>query len=294
MWLINVENGLLEEFIGARIPPYAILSHTWEDGQEVTFQEVNDHQANKGKRGYQKIKMTCKLAAEDGLQYVWVDTCCIDKSSSAELTEAINSMYNWYKRSAQCYAYLSDLSSVPTVPLEGGSWAVEHCRWFRRGWTLQELIAPTEIKFYNQDWRLCFKRSDASDQLAQITGVESEILNHTKELSMVSVAQKMSWAASRQSTRIEDTAYCLLGIFEINMPLLYGEEERAFTRLQAEIIKSCPDPSIFAWTHLEAGRTAKLFSGVLAPSPESFSSCRKMIKLRGLFIILKGLQIKGP
>ncbi|KAF2994341.1 hypothetical protein E8E14_003551 [Neopestalotiopsis sp. 37M] len=283
MWLINVETRNLEEFIGSanRIPQYAALSHTWEDGQEVSFQEYRQSPTGGDKTGYLKIEMTCRQAARDGLQYAWVDTCCIDKSSSAELSEAINSMFNWYKRSTQCYVYLRDLSTTPDPGFNEAE--IRHCVWFTRGWTLQELIAPSEVKFYNQDWNFCFTKSGACIQLSTITGVDIGALNHDKSLDSLSVAQKMSWAASRRTTRIEDIAYCLLGIFDINMPLLYGEEEKAFFRLQEEIIKSCPDPSIFGWKlapdEAPMGNTSELLSGVLAPSPNNFRHLGKMDRL---------------
>ncbi|ETS75102.1 hypothetical protein PFICI_13586 [Pestalotiopsis fici W106-1] len=279
MWLINVETRKLEEFFGIdRIPKYAALSHTWEDGQEVTFQEFRSSPTRGLKRGYRKIDLACRQAAEDRFKYVWVDTCCIDKSSSAELTEAINSMFNWYERSKQCYVYLCDLS-ITTDKVEN----IEGCKWFKRAWTLQELISPIEIKFYNRNWDLCFSKSSALTQLSTITDVDARALNHSKPLNTFSVAQKMSWASSREATRIEDIAYCLLGIFNINMPLLYGEEEKAFLRLQEEIIKTCPDPSIFAWklpsAEVTTDNASDLLHGVLAPSPEYFSECGGMDRL---------------
>ncbi|KAH7303810.1 heterokaryon incompatibility protein-domain-containing protein [Stachybotrys elegans] len=287
MWLINNETLALEEFIGHSIPPYGILSHTWLDGEEVSFQEMRQQPGIHGKRGWEKIEMTCRLAAQDGLKYAWVDTCCIDKSSSAELTEAINSMYNWYKRSVRCYAHLSDLRTVITMESLSDPEVVGCCRWFQRGWTLQELIAPSDIKFYNRNWEYCFDKSDTAYQLGMISSVDPDILSHSKDLSTISVAQKMSWAARRCTTRTEDTAYCLLGIFDINMPLLYGEGEKAFSRLQAEIIRACPDPSILAWTYPKDGDDLGMqtrFSGVLAPSPAFFASCRHMEKLDGYFL----------
>lgn len=280
MWLINVETRNLEEFIGSadRIPQYAALSHTWEDGQEVSFQEYRRFPTGDDKTGYMKIEMTCRQAARDGLQYAWVETCCIDKSSSAELSEAINSMFNWYKRSTHCYVYLRDLSTIPGPEFD--KMEIAHCVWFGRGWTLQELIAPSKVKFYNQDWRFCFTKLNACAQLSTITGVDIGVLTHEQPLSTLSIAQKMSWAASRKTTRVEDMAYCLLGIFDINMPLLYGEEEKSFLRLQEEIIKSCPDPSIFGWALASAGaamrNTSDLLSGVLAPSPKAFGGCGEM------------------
>lgn len=284
MWLIDVETRRLAEFIGLEVPPYAILSHTWVSSQEVTFQEMRSPAAldptSASKSGWDKIDRTCRQAAEDGLKYAWVDTCCINKESSAELSEAINSMFRWYKRAAVCYVYLSDLAGLPrsedTDELDD---SIKHCRWFSRSWTLQELIAPLHIEFYDRDWDFCFTKEMASEALARITGIEVGILNHEDDLSAVSVAQKMSWAATRQSTRIEDAAYSLVGIFGINMPLLYGEEERAFLRLQAEIISSCPDPTIFAWMHRPEPHQNDYYSGVMASSPLPFEDCAEVKRL---------------
>ncbi len=285
MWLINVKTRLLEEFIGLEIPEYAILSHTWEAGQEVTFQEISrDPRGINGKRGYWKIDQTCRQAICDGLDYAWVDTCCIDKSSSAELSEAINSMFRWYQRASVCYVYLVDLLRAVAPQVVD----VQDCRWFTRSWTLQELIAPRHMKFYSRDWDFCFTKSDASAHLSHIAGINMHVLCNEKPLSTVCVAQKMSWARSRQATRVEDIAYSLLGIFDINMPLLYGEEAKAFMRLQSEIIRSCPDLSILAWSDnpIPGGNTVvneeavDLFSTVLASSPGNFGVCSNFSKLQ--------------
>lgn len=290
MWLIHVETRQLEEFVGLEIPQYAILSHTWVTGQEVTYQEMRSLSGQtptlSSKGGWQKIDRTCRQAARHGLKYAWVDTCCIDKSSSAELSEAINSMFRWYKRATVCYVFLPDLVRFSDDEAEGGLQAsIEHCRWFTRSWTLQELIAPLHINFYNQDWDFCFTKAVAANPLARITGIDVDILTHKKDLSTASVAQKMSWAGTRQSTRIEDLAYSLLGIFEINMPMLYGEEERAFLRLQAEIIRTCPDPSILAWRlptelpQIISEDPENWYSGVMASSPVAFQDCAKLTSL---------------
>lgn len=164
-------------------------------------------------------------------------SCCIDKSSTAELSEAINSMFRWYRNAAICYAYLEDVTSLSHL---------DQSRWFTRGWTLQELVAPRDVLFYSSDWRLLGSKLELSDQLWKITRIEPEILS-TGVFDHVSIATRMSWAGNRQTTRIEDAAYCLMGIFEVNMPLLYGEGRKSFTRLQEEIMKVSDDQSLFAW-----------------------------------------------
>jgi hypothetical protein len=254
--------SLIERF-GDDIPPYAILSHTWgSSDEEVSFQDM---QAGSGehKRGYRKILFCGKQAANDGLSFFWVDTCCIDKTSSAELSEAINSMYMWYKAAWVCYAYLADVASISTL---------ENSRWFTRGWTLQELIAPTEVVFFNGEWERLGTRLQLSTSIQDCTGVSVRAFLENRSLEWFSIAQKMSWAARRSTTRTEDAAYCLLGLFGINMPLIYGEGENAFVRLQDEIMKVSEDHSLFAWKS-EDDR-----GGCLAISPSSFRDCANVVQ----------------
>ncbi|ROW10296.1 hypothetical protein VMCG_02053 [Cytospora schulzeri] len=246
MRLINAATLRFEEFFGASIPIYAILSHTWEN-EEVTFEEfLKPHSTTKD--GYIKIKSTCDVALRRGLEYVWIDTCCINKSSSAELTEAINSMFRWYERCELCIAYLVDVAPTGDDPEGFGS-----SRWFTRGWTLQELLAPHEVDFFSSDWTPIGTRGKLAGPISRITGVDEVYLVTTKRgsrfslLKQASVAERMSWAARRITTREEDIAYCLLGIFGVNMPLIYGEGMNAFIRLQEEILKNCFDPTLLSW-----------------------------------------------
>ncbi|KAH8755622.1 hypothetical protein F5882DRAFT_482080 [Hyaloscypha sp. PMI_1271] len=209
--------------------------------------------------GWKKIEGCCQMASRDQLEWAWVDSCCIDKTSSAELSEAINSMFRWYRDAEVCYAYLSDVWG----PLEPGLMMMGDFRsskWFTRGWTLQELLAPDELKFFNKDWGEIGTKESLREALCQVTGIK-----HLFNFEDASVAQKMSWAAKRVTTRLEDQAYCLLGIFGVNMPPLYGEGPGAFLRLQLEIMRISNDESLFAWEDdsIESG-------GLLAPSPKSF------------------------
>jgi len=258
--------------------PYAILSHTWgEDDAEVTLEDLLQG-TGKDKKGYEKIQLCGEQAARDGLRHFWVDTCCIDKTSSAELAEAINSMYRWYQRSTVCYVFLSDLPASASLPA-----ALSRCRWFTRGWTLQELIAPKEVIFFDQEWKPRGSKRDLVELLSNTTGIGPGILRCEQELASIAVAQKMSWAAHRETTRIEDIAYCLLGIFDVNMPLLYGEEEKAFRRLQEEIIKSTADLSLFAWTIPSRLRSSEAhetrhYCGVLAEKPLYFAECGSLMR----------------
>lgn len=273
MWLIDTSSLLLKKFSSFSLPfPYAILSHTWgPDEDEVSFQEMKEvpkSSLTTGKPGFRKISKTCELARTiHGLKYAWVDTCCIDKTSSSELTEAINSMFTWYQRSAACFIWLSDL--------ESNNGSMHDCKWFTRGWTLQELIAPTEVVFYDKTWRDRGNKRDLSAEIARISGVSSRILIGNQNLDEIPVAVRMSWAARRETTRIEDLAYCLLGIFNVNMPMLYGEGQKAFIRLQEEIIKENPDMSIFAWKAIP--NITVNYTGLLAESPVQFGTASNLV-----------------
>ncbi|KAK0707801.1 heterokaryon incompatibility protein-domain-containing protein [Lasiosphaeris hirsuta] len=264
MRLINAQSLRLEEHFDSNAPPYAILSHTWEDG-EVSFQDtaLPASAKTRSKPGYKKIEETCRLACEHGLELSWVDTCCIDKSSSAELTESINSMFRWYQDASICFVYLSDLE--PTVSIQDG---MKRCRWFRRGWTLQELLAPRNIQFYDRDWKFRGTKDNFVDIIKATTRIPKSILQGQTSIRDYSVASKMAWAAKRKTTRIEDTAYCLMGIFGVNMALIYGEGPRAFKRLQEEIVKNSNDLTIFSWD--EADRTLA-HQNLFATSPAAFA-----------------------
>jgi hypothetical protein len=241
MRLINTETLELVWF-NEPTTEYAILSHTWGK-DEVSLQEFQQPD-REYKSGFRKIEGCCRQARSDGISWVWVDTCCIDKTNSAELSEAVNSMYSWYWGSFVCYAFLEDVPPrQPKFPNE----AFAKARWFQRGWCLQELIAPSKVEFYARDWTDIGTKWSLEEKIALITGIPPRVLrerclhNHT-------VAEKMSWASSRSTTRIEDMAYCLMGIFDIHMPLIYGEGCKAFTRLQTEILAQSEDYSFLIWT----------------------------------------------
>ncbi|KAB5584766.1 heterokaryon incompatibility protein-domain-containing protein [Coniochaeta sp. 2T2.1] len=257
MRLIKTTTLELEEFPGL-VPSYAILSHTW--GKEEPHTPM----------GFFKILHASLRARSDDLSYLWVDTCCIDKTSSAELSEAINSMYGWYRNSTVCYAYLSDvppLSPSGAAPHVISSSPFRRSRWFKRGWTLQELLAPKNLTFFSSDWSEISTKQLVAPLLQEITGIHATYLLRTKHITSASVAERMSWVSDRTTTRPEDVAYCLLGVFDVHMPLIYGEGARAFVRLQEEIIKISEDHSIFAWTTLWAD---PLRCTLLAPDPICF------------------------
>ncbi|TBU55493.1 hypothetical protein BD310DRAFT_825619 [Dichomitus squalens] len=192
-----------------------------------------------------KIRDACRVAREAGHRYLWIDSCGIDKTSSSELTESINSMYKWYGLAEVCYAYLADVPSGEDPRADQS--AFRESRWHKRGWTLQELIAPFDVVFLAEDRTQIGTKLALVDLVEEITGIPEGALIHAKSLDEFSVAQRLSWAAQRETTREEDRAYSLLGIFNINMPTLYGEGARAFRRLQEEILRRIPDLSLFAW-----------------------------------------------
>lgn len=298
MRLLNTKNLELVAKPDDDIPSYAILSHTWGSG-EVSLQDMQGFGGKlasaagrvklfRTKKGLKKVIDAAKLASSDGYEWIWIDTCCIDKTSSAELSEAINSMYRWYENSGVCYVYLEDVAAPFYDSLQSSRAAhfyssLSKSRWVTRGWTLQELIAPQTVQFHSQDWVLIGTKKDRNFQfaLATATGIEIGILSGQTTVAEVSVANRMKWAWKRQTTRFEDAAYCLIGIFAVNMPLLYGEGgQRAFIRLQEEILKATDDQSIFAWRLPSELEESRLVSGLLANSPAHFggvSSMRPML-----------------
>lgn len=283
----------------------------------------------KASEGYAKIKRCCEQAKQDGYSWAWVDTCCIDKRSSAELSEAINSMYRYYWNASKCYAYLSDVSATGSVPMEPNveldadisrrkrrwrnmpfrnlkadasarrpsllriptslqspdrtpcSYPEEEVpitcsRWFERGWTLQELLAPVVVEFYDKHWIFLGTKSSLANKIQEITGISVRYILDRSSISTASIGLRFSWASNRRTTRDEDIAYCLLGIVGVNMPLLYGEGRRAFRRLQVELLKQTRDHTVFAWSgrwwisiSVRDTTGEKYF---LAPSPMYFST----------------------
>ena len=256
MWLLNVETRELKAFDDRDSPPYVILSHRWED-EEVTFQDMQNGQPEH-KNGWRKIDTFCEQVSRDKfwLDWVWIDTCCIDKTNGSELSEAINSMYKWYEKAEVCVAYLSDVSSFDEF---------EHSAWFTRGWTLQELLAPSRVYFFGRDWNELGTKESLDTPITSATGIPKEALGYGFAPRAFSVADKMLWASRRQTARMEDMAYSLLGIFDVNMPLIYGEGKRAFYRLQEEILRTSEDLTIFAWQGIGHSDFE-----VLARSPKSF------------------------
>lgn len=260
----------------------------------MTFQDL---QSGRGPsmKGWAKIERCCAQAAKDDWRYVWIDSCCIDKSSSAELSEAINSMFQWYRQAEVCFTYLSDVPS-------GGDWKTHMAegsdfrasKWFTRGWTLQELLAPSEVIFFDKDWVDIGSRSAFASLITEVTGIlDVDDYNIDK----LCIATVFSWASKRETTRIEDRAYSLMGLFNVHMPLLYGEGNQAFMRLQMELLKVTDDETIFAWTIPGAMNFCR--EGMLAGSLECFALsniCKQqfIIRKKPHFMTNQGLRVDWP
>lgn len=281
MRLLNTTTYKLEDFYSSP-PPYAILSHRWEE-HEVTFADLagpileNERETWEPKDtrkaiSWKKIKGACKIAREQdcAIKWIWLDMCCINKESSAELQESLNSMFAWYRDAGICLVYLRDVPDCELWDASKDDSAFQESEWFARGWTLQELIAPgNSMLFFSRDWKPIGTRGDLASLISDITNIDVTLLsgNHTNpvpsgdssvatsdtnrrrvDFSRWSIATRMSWAAKRKTTREEDRAYSLAGLFDVSLTVMYGEGgENAFWRLQLEIIQKSPDQSIFAW-----------------------------------------------
>jgi hypothetical protein len=251
MRLLHTRSLELQPFIFTQAPDYVILSHRW-GAKELTFEDVAKDPISKPTSqarkitGFSKVRGACDQAAKDGYDWVWIDSCCIDRSSSADLQEAINSMWSYYARANICYIYLVD------VPHRDAGWGqqFQQSEWFTRGWTLQELIAPECVEFYTEDWSPIGTKLERYKEIAEITQIDPEVLVQDRSVETFSAAERLSWAAHRQVTREEDEAYSLWGLFQVNMPMLYGEgRERAFVRLQEAIYKSTTDHTLFLFRY---------------------------------------------
>ncbi|KAH9914372.1 HET-domain-containing protein [Epithele typhae] len=255
MWLLCTRTAELKSFARPEDVPggYAILSHVWEPpGKEDTFQRILDleKQAESPRDLVSpKIRQFLTFAEKDGYSWAWADTCCIDKESSAQLTEAINSMFRYYALADVCYAYLSDVTAEnwDVMSLTTIATFFETSKWHGRGWTLQELIAPKTVLFFAVDWTPLGTKFELAKSLEAATGIPQAVLRMEMDVTEISIAARMSWAARRKTTRVEDEAYSLFGLFGINLPTLYGEGQNAFYRLQEGIMKTSADTSLFAW-----------------------------------------------
>lgn len=276
---------------GSRMPdePYAILSHRWTD-YEITYRQYRDLDKSSLRRqvpqdhasGLSKILWGCHMARLDNIRYFWIDTCCINRNNEddqTELSSSIMSMWKWYHEAATCYAYLSTISST-AAEVAKDVWAFTTRRvaeykyfgdrvpieYFTRGWTLQELLAPRRVMFFNAQWAFIGTRLQLVEQVCNATNIAKQYINSNESIRLASTAARLSWACGRETTREEDRVYSLLGLFGINIDIRYGEGyENAFLRLQKEIVENDPSEDIFAWTSDKLST-----SGLLAPDIDCF------------------------
>lgn len=253
---------ILTDFRGKPIPPYAILLHRWSDS-EILIEDISNGNYKEKEEGYEKLQFCVEQAARDGLQYSWIDTCCIDRWDNNERSKAINSMFQWYRNAARCYVFLSHVSvSSATEASQRSSLeaSFRESDWFTRGWTLQELIAPVSVEFFSREGLRIGDKALLDRLLHDITGIPLTALRNCA-LDQFSTSERRRSAENRETTEEEEIVYCLLGVLGISMPITYGEgQESAQRRLQAEIEASGSTPSVISFSRNESfvGRESQL------------------------------------
>ncbi|MCJ1422053.1 hypothetical protein MMC32_008422 [Xylographa parallela] len=312
LWLLNTSSYERRREASSK---YAILSHRWTShpriGDEIDFQSLNpgalrghntglSHHASdesdedRARCPLCKIKGACAKAKGQSIDWLWVDTCCIDKMNAVEYTRAINSMFEYYRAATVCYGYLYDVAWLSNTPKELRFASKDPERsgmaseWFERGWTLQELLAPHNMEFYDRKWTFMGAKKDLTEHLSHVTRIDKRYLLDSREIKKASLATRLSWMAGRTTGYVEDIAYSMLGILDVNMPAQYGEGAKAFMRLQRMLMESSTDDSIFAWTIPKEGLKCyrvlgklELWNpsswGLLAPSPDCFRESRDLV-----------------
>lgn len=284
---------------GFKVQGYAVLSHRWMEPEILCHQVGRYAQELRNTRGrhhvpqLDKILGACITARQKGISWMWIDSCCINKRESSELAESINSMYKWYTEAVICLTHFADVRRDANMATAGprmfyDSRTGKPSVWFTRGWTLQELLAPKNMLFYDANWQLMGSKKNLAPELEKITGIESKYLTGAEDFRTACIAAKMSWMAGRETFREEDMAYSMLGIFHINMNVQYGEGKGAFMRMQ-ELLLTKNDESLFAWKMpLDGPGAAYKIKpdsavdlgpdewGLLAPSPKWYQHCGKM------------------
>ena len=351
MLLLNIKTCKLEAFeegpkLRDALEKCAIISHRWgNDREELSFQQYrermtrleykddqfdnpgNTSASSEGESaGFFKTARARLKAQEQeptqpqlDLEYIWMDTCCINKEERRGHEKAIILMFSWYRSAKVCYAYLPDVSvqkrdfqeeeqeedketkKVKVTKPRIGSF--QDSNWFTRGWTLQELLAPREMHFFDRYWRFIGTKATLSAQIQRVTGIEAQYLNG--DVSKACIAVKMSWLARRKTTEVEDMAYCMFGLFGIDTYIRYGEGEGAFLRLGQELIRQKPaDESIFAWKSPEIDPkidSGPLSCGLLAPWPTCYLGSenltiesRKYRQRKGYNFTSGGIEFQVP
>ncbi|KAI6007493.1 hypothetical protein EDC04DRAFT_2611339 [Pisolithus marmoratus] len=264
MYLLNVATQQLEDIHELR--PYAILSHALQAGETVYFHQVGTESVRM-QPGYEKVETCCEPARQGGLKYIWTDTCCANANNSAAYTETTTLAYTWYQQAHVCYTYLDDVDGSEDSREKHSTF--KRSRWFRLTWTLGELSAPKHVLLRE---RLDNDRNEGRP----FECIHRDALEYPERVPCFSIATRMSWARGRTSTKHEDRVYALMGLFGVNLPILYGEgETRTFLKLQNEILKTTDDQSIFAWHSAGGASTSSEYhsSGLLADTSKCFADC---------------------
>ena len=272
-------------------PQYGVISHVWGK-DELLYVDIVNSDYDRTWDNYKKVVACCEAARRRRLQYVWINTCCIDWRSDLEVREAVNSRFAWYKKAVLCFAFLEDVPSSNNPSAKNSAFRTS--RWFTTDWTLQDLIAPEIVLFFTKGGELIGSKSDLASTISEVTGVDYGVLNGLTPIEAMSTAKKMSWAVGRKAIKSEERAYSLLGLFGVNMTTIYGEGEKAFDRLQHEIIVHSADHSIFAFDTRETGSTSS-FRGLLASTPDEFSASANVVRTPySLFRNTWGIQSPAP
>ncbi|KAF8124529.1 hypothetical protein EV363DRAFT_1353799 [Boletus edulis] len=222
------EEQIQERIKSFRSDPFATYEPRRATVLRQIIQEIVQYDLSSGKRHvarFKKLSQFCKTSSKLGYKLAWVDTCCIDKSDAAELSEAIHAMYKWYANAYLCIVYLAESTSY-------ADWVTDS--WFTRGWTLQELLAPKRLKQFVPAGIDDDRKFDVIIRyLQKITGICEVVLaaDNSHGVHGRSFWEIMSWASKRRTTRTEDKAYCLIGLFRISLTIAYGEGHQAFSRL---------------------------------------------------------------
>lgn len=299
---------------------YAVLSHRWFP-HEVTLAQFGSHveELRSGSSvlspQLDKIRGACLTARNKGIKWVWIDSCCIDKRDLVETTESINAMYRWYRDSTLCIVYLYDVKKNAAISIKNSHifdrlGQDNPSEWFSRGWTLQELLAPHHMEFYDKEWTYIGSKNRMKASISSITGIDESYLTGESDFKKACIAQKMSWMVGRATTKEEDIAYCMIGLFGITLAPIYGEGMRAFTRLQETLMSSrFMDETLFAWKMptVNAGDQYNDSSdkwaadewGLLAPSPEWFAGSAgiravRILPPRQVPFTMEPTGVKGP
>ncbi|OAX37463.1 hypothetical protein K503DRAFT_771461 [Rhizopogon vinicolor AM-OR11-026] len=282
------EDDLEMRYSPSNTVKYAILSHRWLDEGEPTYEGMKSGIA--AGPGYEKLKKFCEKALTYGVEFAWSDTCCIDKSSSTELDESIRSMFRWYENSEICIIHLAQSETIEDIMDD---------EWMKRGWTLQELLAPRKIKLFSSHWLpMTDDRNDKSHEetkmmktLERATGIPLDDISIYFSGSF-GVDRRMAWAARRKTTRVEDVAYSLMGIFDVSLQIAYGEGgDRAFCRLIEAIMQS-GNPSVLNWTGEAAFHPS--FSCAIPKSPQNYEGLTRFPNLCQLEMTMTSLGLRVP